>query len=257
MLTQENYPLKEMGVVVLAKVSTVAVPKSSNVYIDSLIFGGIRWDQKSGPISYAFHQGDEGMAPWTSADKAAFKLAFSLFSNVANVSFAEAADPEGANLNLGLMKGSIPGAEQLVAFMVPRAMQLADGPPPGTGLFSIGRIPTGTVSSARGVAASPPSFTNSATVSACLIRTTMPADRASSPGVDGYDAEGGPLLKPDGTVDFARDTGDDDLNIGLNTMMSYNNIGQSNAPNAAANFGSRERRWPSTSRPCSTSTGRT
>ncbi|SFM02090.1 M10 family metallopeptidase [Methylorubrum salsuginis] len=237
MLTQENYPLKEMGVVVLAKVSTVAVPKSSNVYIDSLIFGGIRWDQKSGPISYAFHQGDEGMAPWTSADKAAFKLAFSLFSNVANVSFAEAADPEGANLNLGLIKGSIPGAEQLVAFMVPPGLQLADGPPPGTGLFSIGAHPNWYGQLSQGGY----SFATIIHELGHGLGLSHPHDNAGGsslfPGVDGYDAEGGPLLKPDGTVDFARDTGDDDLNIGLNTMMSYNNIGQSYAPNAAANFG--------------------
>ncbi len=177
------------------------------------------------------------MAPWTSADKAAFKLAFSLFSNVANVSFAEAADPEGANFNLGLTKGSIPGAEQLVALMIPPGMQLAEGPPPGTGLFSIGAHPNWYGQLSQGGY----SFATIIHELGHGLGLSHPHDNAGGsslfPGVDGYDAEGGPLLQPDGTVDFARDTGDDDLNIGLNTMMSYNNIGQSYAPNAAANFG--------------------
>ena len=226
----------------MAKSVIAAVPKTKSVYVNALLWGGNRWDQKTGAVTYAFDtnadQHVDGQTPkvtvqaWQAAEKAAVKLALSLFSNVADIAFS--ASKTAASANLQLSKGVMtdPGTEGALAFMNPPGE-----PYEGTAFFNV-----------KGHANWSGHLGQGGFAFATLIHElghgvglAHPHDDGGGsslfPGVDGYDKDGFPILDEDGELDPQNDTGDSGLNIGLWTMMSYNSVGQDYAPARQANFG--------------------
>jgi Matrixin/RTX calcium-binding nonapeptide repeat (4 copies) len=72
-----------------------SVADSGNQMLDGLIVGG-KWDN-SRPITYFFDDADS-VSPWTNVEKVAFRGALQTWSDVANVKFLEVFDINAANL---------------------------------------------------------------------------------------------------------------------------------------------------------------
>ena len=226
----------------MAKGVVAAVAKTNNVYVDALLWNGNRWDQKTGPVTYVFDTrtriAEDGRElkltnqAWQTAEKAAVKLVLSLFSDVANITFAEAKTAASANLKLG--KGVItePGMESTLGLMMGPGEESE-----GTAFFNVKGHPDWSGQLSQGGF----SFATLLHELGHGVGLAHPHDDGGGsplfPGVDGFDASGFPLLDSEGDLDLASDTGDNDLNIGFNTMMSYNSFGQDYAPKNYSNFG--------------------
>jgi serralysin len=172
------------------------VADTGNPMLEGLIFG-TKWDN-SQPITYFFDNADS-VRPWTAAEKDAFRAALQTWSDVANIKFVEVFDFNAANLvNFTI---DIPGSQEL---------GFGGFPNPSNQVFqafNIGFPDYDALLNPGGAA-----FWG-------MVHQIGHALGLKHP----HDTGGGTPVFPGVTVNQATfDYGDNDLNQGIYTVMSYN-----------------------------------
>lgn len=80
-----------------SSVDAAVKKKTAKSKIEAHKFGTTQTGKSGGTVNYYFDKGSN----WTDAEKTTFKTAFDLWSNIANIEFAEASSPEGIKLKRG------------------------------------------------------------------------------------------------------------------------------------------------------------